>query len=85
MKTREEILEEACNNHGAFLHIGDDARIIDGSSDAAIEAMSTFAKEVAIAYGHWIMKKILLYHLKSEEPPMPEAEELFNQFIQQYK
>ena len=62
------------------------ARDLDISyTESAMIAMNEYSKEVAIAYGHWIMNKILLYHLKSEEPPMPEAEELFNQFIKSHE
>lgn len=46
-----------------------------------VSAMDEYAKEVAIDYAHWLLKRIFPYFLKDD--PIPEATKLFDIYLQE--
>jgi hypothetical protein len=49
-------------------------------NDTAIRLLDMMVKKRAIAYGHWLIKR-LMPHMTPVEPTQPEADDLYTLFL----
>jgi hypothetical protein len=85
-KTKEETLESNCAKYGTFLYHGENNLLIEGDSNACLDAMESYAEQQSIAFAEWKHNKGWVfdgewYNQPDKSTPLLEAKTLYQLFL----